>query len=131
MSRLDELKKQYPELNVTVFDLFKAMDPTSSYKYFPLLCKIFSKRWRIDEQYPKDEVSKVMMEYRTLLTNLGINIKNLNENQIYFLRLLMDFYPNNHFETMREFITLMENKRLENKDVTSYGSLDDIRKAVS
>ena len=131
MSRLDELKKQYPELNVTMFDVFKAIDPTSSYKYFPLLCKIFSKRWRINEQYPKDEIPKVTMEFRTLLTNLGINTQSFSENQNYFLRHLMDFYPNNHFETLREFISLMESKRLQNKDVTSYNSLDDIRNAVS
>ena len=131
MSRLDELKKQYPELNVTMFDVFKSMDPTSSYKYFPLLCKIFSIRWRINEQYPKDEIPKVTMEFRTLLTSFGINTQNFSENQNYFLRHLMDFYPNNHFETLREFISLMENKRLQNKDVTSYNSLDDIRNAVS
>ena len=109
MSRLDELKKQYPELNVTMFDVFKAMDPTSSYKYFPLLCKIFSKRWRMNEQYPKDEVPKVIMEYRTFLTNLGINTKGFSENQNYFVRYLMDFYPNSHFETLRDFVSLMEN----------------------
>lgn len=131
MSRLDELKKQYPELNVTMFDVFKAMDPTSSYKYFPLLCKIFSKRWRINEQYPSEEVPKAIMEHRTFLTNLGIDTQKLNENQTYFLRHLMDFYPNAHFETFREFINLMENKRVENNDVTSYNNLDEIRNAVS
>jgi hypothetical protein len=131
MSRLDELKKQYPELNVTMFDVFKAMDPTSSYKYFPLLCKIFSKRWRINEQYPTEEVPKSIMEHRTFLTNLGIDTQKLNENQTYFLRHLMDFYPNAHFETFREFINLMENKRVENNDVTSYNNLDEIRNAVS
>jgi hypothetical protein len=131
MSRLDELKKQYPELNVTMFDVFKAMDPTSSYKYFPLLCKIFSKRWRITEQYPKDEAPKVIMEYKTLLTSLGINTEGFGENQNYFLRHLMDFYPNNHFETLKEFMSLVENKRVENTDVTSYNSIDDIRSAVS
>jgi hypothetical protein len=131
MSRLDELKKQYPELNVTMFDVFKAIDPTSSYKYFPLLCKIFSKRWRINEQYPKDQVPKVIMEYRTLLTNLGINTKGFSENQNYFVRYLMDFYPNSHFETLRDFVSLMENKRIDNNDVTSYSTIEDIRNAVS
>ena len=131
MSRLDELKKQFPELNVTMFDVFKSMDPTGSYKYFPLFCKIFGSRWKMTEQYPKEDVPKVTMEYRTFLSNLGFDIKNLNLNQIYFIRHLIDFYPNSHLETLREFVSLMENKRIENRDVTSYNSIHDIRKAVS
>ena len=47
MSRIDELKKQFPELNMTMFDLFKRIDTTSTYKYFPLLCKIFGKRFNL------------------------------------------------------------------------------------
>jgi len=131
MSRLDELKKQYPELNVTMFDLFKSMDPTNSYKYIPLLCKIFGKKWRMDEQHEKEELPKLIIEYRTYLSNLGMDVKKLNDNQTYFIRHLIDFYPSNHYETFREFISLMENKRIDNKDVTSYGSIDDVRKAVS
>jgi hypothetical protein len=131
MSRIDELKKQYPELNITMFDVFKSLDPTSSYKYIPLFCKIFGKRWRMTEQHSKDEVSKMTMEYRTFLSNLGLEVKHLSDNQAYFLRHLIDFYPNNHFETFREFISLMENKRIENNDVTSFSSIDDIRMAVS
>ena len=131
MSRLDELKKQYPELNLTMFDLFKSMDPTDTYKYFPLFCKIFSKRWKIKEQYSNGEAPKVIMEYKTFFTNLGINTKVFSENQIYFLRHLMDFYPNNHFETMREFMHLIQTKKIGNKDVTSYDSIDDVRNAVS
>ena len=38
MSRLDELKKQYPELNVTMFDMMNKLDTSKSYKYLPLFC---------------------------------------------------------------------------------------------
>ena len=131
MSRLNELKKQFPELNTTMFDLFKSMDPTSTYKYFPLLCKVFGKRFKIKEQYPKEEIYKVPMQLRTLLNDLGVDTKNFNENQLYFLRMMVDFYPNEHFETVRQFISLMEKNVIENKDVTSYDSIDDVRKSVS
>lgn len=131
MSRLSELKKQYPELNLTMFDLFKSMDPTSSYKYFPLFCKIFGKRFRIKEQYLPDEIQKVSMEQKTILTNLGLQTEGLDSNQIYFLRNIMDFHPNEHFEIIREFVNLIEQNKIENKDVTSYDNLDEIRKAVS
>ena len=45
MSRLDELKKQYPELNVTMFDMMARLDASKSYKYLPLMCKIFGSRF--------------------------------------------------------------------------------------
>ena len=45
MSRLDELKKQYPELNVTVFDMMTRLDVSKTYKYLPLFCKIFGVRF--------------------------------------------------------------------------------------
>ena len=35
MSRLTEIKKQYPELNITIIDLFNKIDGTKSYKYLP------------------------------------------------------------------------------------------------
>ena len=49
MSRLDELKKQYPELNITVFDMMTRLDTSKSYKYLPLMCKIFGKRYNPSE----------------------------------------------------------------------------------
>jgi hypothetical protein len=131
MSRLDELKKQYPELNLTVLDLFQIMDPTTTYKYFPLFCKIFGNRFKVRKNYSNDDIQKECMAFRTFFSNLGMDTKNLNENQIYFFRLLIDFFPTSHFETIREFITLMENNKIERKDITSYNSIDEIRNSVS
>ena len=47
MSRIDELKKEYPELNITIFDIFKRMDNSKSYKYTALMCKIFSEKYTL------------------------------------------------------------------------------------
>lgn len=41
MSRLDTLKKTYPELNVTLLDLLASADPTTTYKYCDFLVKNF------------------------------------------------------------------------------------------
>ena len=131
MSRLDQLKKQYPELNVTIFDVFKRMDPSGTYKYIPLFCKILGKRFQMKNQYPHKDIPKAMMEIRTFLSKLGVDTVGLTDSQMYFIRLIVDFYPNNHFETIREFISMMERNVIENKDVTSYSSIDDIRKSVS
>lgn len=42
MSRLDELKKQHPNLNVSLIDIVKTIDPTSTYKYLPFLIKMLN-----------------------------------------------------------------------------------------
>jgi hypothetical protein len=39
MSRLNKLKEQHPELNVTVIDLIRMIDPTDTYKYCDFLIK--------------------------------------------------------------------------------------------
>lgn len=44
MSRIDDLKKQNPELNVTLFDILQAADPSKTYKYMPFLIKMFKKK---------------------------------------------------------------------------------------
>ena len=41
MSRLDKLKEQHPELNVSVMDIIVKLDPTKTYKYTEFLVKKF------------------------------------------------------------------------------------------
>lgn len=41
MSRLDRLKEQHPELNVSVMDVIAKLDPTKTYKYTEFLVKKF------------------------------------------------------------------------------------------
>ena len=55
MSRLDELKKQYPEMNITFFDVMTRLDVSKSYKYLPLMCKIFGERWNPKKVWHKDD----------------------------------------------------------------------------
>ena len=47
MSRLDKLKEQHPELNITIIDLIGMIDPTDTYKYSEFLIKIL-KNWYSD-----------------------------------------------------------------------------------
>ena len=42
MSRIDELKKQHPNLNVSLIDIVRSIDPTSTYKYLPFLIKMLN-----------------------------------------------------------------------------------------
>ena len=133
MSRIDELKKQFPELNMTMFDLFKRIDTTSTYKYFPLLCKIFGKRFNLLSQYNNDRVRKdeLKLEYHENLLNKGISTDGLTDNELFFIYHLSDHFNHDSFFTVKDFIRCMEKNQIENKDVTSYSTIDDLRAAVT
>ena len=133
MSRIDELKKQFPELNMTMFDLFKRIDTSSSYKYFPLLCKVFGKRFNILDQYENNKVKKdiAKLEIHENLLSRGISTDGLTENELYYLHYSTDYFNNDNFFTVKDFIRYMEKNQIENKDVTSYSTIDDLRAAIT
>jgi len=133
MSRIDELKKQFPELNMTMFDLFKRIDTTSTYKYFPLLCKIFGKRFNFSAQFENDKVRKdtVKLEIHENLLSKGISTDGLIENELYFLYNMADNFNHDNFSTIKDFIHYMDKNQIENKDVTSYSTIDDLRSAIT
>jgi hypothetical protein len=131
MSRLDELKKQYPELNISFFDLMKKLDTSKSYKYLPLICKLFSKRFDVKQQFGKDDYSKTMLEVQSALLSRNISTNNLTDNQMYILWQLSDYQHIELFTTLKDFIYYMEKNQIENNDVTSYSSVEEMRGAVT
>ena len=131
MSRLDELKKQYPELNITVFDMMTRLDTSKSYKYLPLMCKIFSKRFRPSELYSKDDLSQLILEIQAGLINKGISTNDLTNNQMYYLlNYVSENIPTDIFQTLKEFMDYMDKEQIENKDISTYKDLEEIRGAI-
>lgn len=130
MSRLDELKKQYPELNVTLFDIMRKLDTSKSYKYLPLLCKIFGRRFNLEKEFP-DSFLHTKLDVQATLINKGIPTNNLSDNELYVYHTLMDFFPSETFYTFKEFLYYMEKNQIENNDVTSYSTIDELRGAIT
>ena len=132
MSRLDELKKQYPELNITVFDMMTRLDTSKSYKYLPLMCKIFGKRYKPSEQYQKDDLAQLMLETQSGLMNKGISTNDLTNNQMYYLlNYVSEHIPIDTFQTLNLFMEYMDKGQIENTDVTSYKDIESIRGAIT
>lgn len=134
MSRIDELKKQYPELNITMFDLLNRMDPTKTYKYMPLLCKLFGERFNTNKQWgvgDKLRYTEALNDLHNTLNSKGVSFENETINELYSLYQLTEYYPTEDFKSMKEFIERMEKNQIENKDVTSYKDLSAIRAAIS
>ena len=132
MSRLDELKKQYPELNITVFDMMTRLDTSKSYKYLPLMCKIIGKRYKPSELYQKADLAQLMLEIQSGLMNKGISTNDLTNNQMYYLlNYVSEHIPIDTFQTLNLFMEYMDKGQIENTDVTSYKDLEDVRGAVT
>jgi hypothetical protein len=132
MSRINELKKQYPELNITMFDLMARLDTTKTYKYLPLMCKIFGKRFNVKEMWNKDEVSNSILEIQSNLINKGISTDGLTDNQMFYLsNYITENFTTETYHTLNLFMEYMDKNMIEKNDVTSYKDIDDIRGAVT
>lgn len=132
MSRLDELKKQYPELNITIFDLMVRLDTTKTYKYLPLMCKIFGKRFNVKEMWRKDELSMGLLEIQSNLINKGISTDGLTDNQMFYLsNYITENFTTETYHTLKLFMEYMDKNMIEKNDVTSYKDIDDIRGALT
>jgi hypothetical protein len=128
MSRIDELKKQYPEFNINMFDVLKTIDKSKSYKYMSLLCKIIS--GEILGHYPNEEHVKIEMIDR--LNRRGYHIdEKVSFKEIILLNLFTDNIRIETTDLISEFIDYMENNKIENKDLTTYKTTNSIREAVS
>jgi hypothetical protein len=131
MSRLDELKKQYPQLNLSFFDILTRIDGSKSYKYLPLLCKLFSKRFDLNSQYSTNDVERAKSEYKAKLNSYHINTEGLLDKEAMVLVYLTEYWDGNIYDTLNEFQQKMENSQIENTDVTSYNSIEEVRSAIS
>jgi hypothetical protein len=104
MSRLDELKKQYPELNVTLFDMMTRIDTSKSYKYLPLLCKIFGRRFNPKKLWHKDDYTNSLLDLQTNLINRGISTDELTDSQMYYIaNYFAEHFSNDTYQTIKEF----------------------------
>jgi len=130
MSRLTEIKKQYPELNITIIDLFNKIDGTKSYKYLPLLCKLFGQRFSI-KSYHKDERLVMESELETTMMTYGVPTDGISFNEMFMIRDILDLFNRSDVQTFIQFKDLMEKGVIENKDITSYKDIEELGGAIT
>jgi hypothetical protein len=132
MSRLDTIKEQFPELNISFIDIFAKLDNTKSYKYLPILCKLFGKRFTI-KNYSNSSSDRIqyMVDLSGHLSSFGIDSSDLTCNEIITMSSLVEHFNSYDLDIFQEFRNYMEQGLLDNKDVTSYQTIGDISHAVS
>jgi hypothetical protein len=84
-------------------------------------------------QYDNDKVMKdaAKLEIHENLLSRGISTDGLTENELYFLHHMADYFNHENFFTVKDFIHYMDKNQIENKDVTSYSKIDDLRSAIT
>lgn len=102
MSRLDKLKEQHPDLNVSLIDIITSLDPTGTYKYTEFLIKNFKR----DNQYYSP---------------------NLDELKGY---LGVFLFGSNEIEVLNEFERHSRANRIKEKDISKYKNFKELNEQV-
>jgi hypothetical protein len=102
MNRLDKLKEQHPDLNISLIDIITSLDPTGTYKYTEFLIKNFKN----DNQY-----------YST----------NLDELKGY---LGVFLFGSGEIETLNEFERHSKANRIKEKDISQYSNFLELNESV-
>jgi len=102
MSRLDRLKEQHPDLNVSLIDIITSLDPSNSYKYTEFLIKNFKNN--------NEDYSPNLDEFKTYL---GIH-----------------FFGHVGISVLNEFERHSKANRIKEKDISKYSDFSELEKQV-
>ena len=101
MNRLEKLKKQHPELDISLIDIISSCEPTSSYKYMDFLIKVL-----------KDEYMKG------------------GDYDSFYRKITLKLYDPENLIQLIEFEKHIRDKRIEKTDIGSYRNFKDVIDAV-
>ena len=130
MSKLDSIKQQFPELNLSIIDILARFDKTKTLKYLPSFCKAvrdnrMKQRWN---EYEKQDIKDAIQDK----FHIELSDEELNDwKYIQSLYYIADNINRDIFEVGYGFMDYMERGLIDNKDVLKYTSMDDMRGAVS
>jgi hypothetical protein len=130
MSKITEIKKQFPELNISIIDLFSKIDGTKTNKYVPLFCNMLSHRFQPYKMWNKRDADYEMKHISERMESLGINCEGMSANEIFAFNLLSDYFNTDDIRLLSSFRKYNERNLIPNRDVTSYKNLDEIRASV-
>ena len=131
MSRIDELKKQHPLYALSAVDIYKMMSPNQTNKYVEMLIKL-DKSIATDSYYQSDRYRNEMI---ACMVDWGLDYNYLETFDMETLRFV--FNSMNHLTSegkikiFTKFASYNERKLIENNDVTTYSTWDQIEQAVA
>jgi len=128
MSRIDELKKQHPLYAMSAIDIYKMISPNQTNKYVEMLIKLDK---NIEYDYPGDHRARLIEE---MTGNWGLDynyLETFDLETLIFLVNSVNSLMQGKISLFTKFASLNERKLIENNDVTTYSTWDEIEQAVS
>jgi hypothetical protein len=127
MSRIQELKNHNPHWSKNLIDYIEIIFKGSKSKYVELFVNLL-KNWIKNGRYN-------FQEWREELVEFGIDrsiVDSFNDLElIYFSRCTQSFIPKHELEKFKEFINLNEKSLIDNKDITTIKSFNEVNDLVS
>jgi len=129
-SRIDDFKKENKHLNQSPIDIFKLIVPGGENKYLNLLIKLSNTyiKTRMTDDSNNSRINHLSTEW-------GLDrefLLTLDQKDIRNIYTLLDYYVDqNDFTTFLKFCELNDKGLIDNKDITSYSTGDQLLEAVS
>ena len=128
MSRIDELKKQHPNYALSAIDIYKMISPGQTNKYVEMLIKLDK---NIEYDYPGDHRAR-LIEEMTGEWGLDYNyLETFDLETLIFLVHSVNSLMQGKISLFTKFASLNERKLINNNDVTTYSTWDEIVQAVA
>ena len=128
MSRIDELKKQHPLYALSAIDIYKMISPNQTNKYVEMLIKLDKE---IEYDYPGDHRARLIEE---MTGNWGLDynyLETFDLETLIFLVNSVNNLMNGKIKLFTKFASFIERKLIENTDVTSYSTWEEIEQVVA
>jgi hypothetical protein len=131
MSRIDELKKQHPLYALSAIDIYKMMSPNQTNKYVEMLIKL-DKSIATDSYYHSDRYRNEMI---ACMVDWGLDYNYLETFDMETLRFVFNSMSHltgeSKIKSFTKFASYNERKLIENNDVTTYSSWEELEQAVA
>jgi hypothetical protein len=123
MSRIEELKKQNPNLNINLIDLVNSVIPKP--KYTELMINLIKRK--SDANHEREDIIRALESYDVNM----IYDKLSNLELLIFFRVFDSYIGSSDLNTIKKFIELNERNLIINNNLSTYKSFDELRLQIS
>ena len=126
MSRIEELKKQNPNLSINVIDIINEI--LSKSKYTEMSVNLIKNKFDTKDNNKKHIIDELVNEYQ-LNRELLEEKEYLEVMNIY--KVISDYFGYSNAQTLFKFIELNEKKLIINNDLSTYKTFDELDLQIS
>jgi len=137
MSKLDTLKEQNPDLDLSLIDALGLVYKT---KYVEMYLNIYKtkKSKKYDDGEDDDDEEDSMTSFQTEMRDMGFDTEHVTDLSKKLSRIQQSFVSNlisemnyRDIKSFNKFVELNERGLVNNKDVTSYKTMEDVMSQIS